>query len=216
MKIFYTLTSSGGLLERQVAQKESWLKKQDYVYASDIENEDNVKLSATNNHRSAEQKQLNSLKYLYQNKNNYDWYFFGDDDTFVNTENLVNFLKELPVEISSCGSVLTAPHLCEWPYYSGGAGFVLRKDVMNDLSKWTDFPNSGLSDISIGKLMYGKYTLSDYTDKFCGQNPFGGSCAAINPNAPHSEEKIKSNISYHYVNAEEMKKLYDMVNVIYK
>ena len=65
-----------------------------------------IKVSDDFTYSSNEPKHVNVIKYLIENDYQYEWFFFCDDDTFVNTKNLesnfeltVVFLKELGVEI---------------------------------------------------------------------------------------------------------------------
>ena len=284
MKIFFTLTTSVKLKDRHAAQKETWLKGLDYVYASDINCEDQLKFSDKRDHQSAEEKQLNSLKYLCQAKKDYDWYFFGDDDTFVNVKNLTSFLETVPPHVLSSGrithlnmasssllhflslkykklvnqnpiskyvNIIDKVH--EWmkdcekndcfssdlvrminfiekerqsvdshdikfqefilprkfPYYSGGAGFVLRREALEVLSTWEEFPYSSFSDVSMGLLMK-EHNLPLYDNlKFEGGAPFGGQYSSSSHG--DSLEKIKSMITYHYLKPQEMKKLYKLI-----
>ena len=245
MKIFFTLTTSVKLKDRHAAQKETWLKGLDYVYASDINCEDQLKFSDKRDHQSAEEKQLNSLKYLCRAKKDYDWYFFGDDDTFVNVKNLTSFLETVPPHVLSSGRIthlnMASSSLLhflslkykklvnqnpiskyvniidkvqfilprKFPYYSGGAGFVLRREALEVLSTWEEFPYSSFSDVSMGLLMK-EHNLPLYDNlKFEGGAPFGGQYSSSSHG--DSLEKIKSMITYHYLKPQEMKKLYKLI-----
>ena len=72
--VFFTIISTGKYKHsRQKTLKETWMSGGDlmlnknYMFASDIDDEDNVLLSEKTDHSSAEEKHLNSLTYLCKN-----------------------------------------------------------------------------------------------------------------------------------------------------
>ena len=93
-------------------------------------------------------KIYSTLKYLYLNHNDYDWYLKADDDTFVFVENLRNFLsrknKTSPVTYGYDFNCYV-----DKGYHSGGAGYVLSNEALkrigNRLNKnYTRCANSGM------------------------------------------------------------------------
>lgn len=80
------------------------------------------------------EKTLLSLLHIYQNYiKDYDWFFKGDDDTYVIIENLRHFLRRRPSNISFYyGYTAKTPDRF---YASGGAGYVLSQQALIDFGK---------------------------------------------------------------------------------
>ncbi|UJR36370.1 hypothetical protein I4U23_029095 [Adineta vaga] len=79
-------------------------------------------------------KVLHSLHYIYNRyRLNYDWFFKGDDDTFVIVENLRHFLRRRQSnQTSYYGYVAQTPDRF---YASGGAGYVLSQKTLIELGE---------------------------------------------------------------------------------
>ena len=215
--VFFTIISTGKYKHsRQKTLKQTWMSGSDlllnknYMFASDIDDEDNVLLSGKTDHSSAEVKHLNSLTYLCKNHNQYEWYFFCDDDTFVNLKNLNYFLSDTNLlkekNISSFGKVLsfrTDPNNPCWSYmgkdfryYSGGAGYCISRDLLFEVEKKAKLfdETTGYCDLSMGKLMKDCQLLD--VGSFHSTNPW---------ELKHNKETIKKSITYHYMNPQMMK-----------
>lgn len=205
--IFYTLIGCEAYKNtRQKALKESWLKdvSNHYIFASDEDTEDSVKLSNRKDYYSCEEKQLRSIKFLADNRSNYKWYFFGDDDTYVNTKNLQKLLSSFSGDsIGFVLSLLTDPFNTAFSrfgikaYYSGGAGFCLSQRLLLQLKDRPFPPSIHYADISMARLF--------------GNTRFTH-CTAFNPTTPaklgHADGKTLEMVTYHYVDEAEMKRLY--------
>lgn len=210
--IFYSLLSCEKYkLTRQRILRETWLSKvppSDYVFLSDEHSDDSVKMSDKKDYSSCEEKQLNSLNYLLKNKLNYEWYFFGDDDTYVNPFNLTDFLSSFTEEsVGSSLNKLSDPRNGAFDifninaYYSGGAGFVFSKKTLNSVDGKLFPPSIFYADISMGRL------LLNCGGKITDCNRF---FATNFSELKHSEETIKRAITYHYMNESQMKKAYEL------
>ena len=93
-KILYVILHGEVYKERYHNIKDTWGKDKDLLFYGDYEDIDKgiIKVSENKSYRSNEEKHINVLKYFNENSNyNYEWFFFCDDDTFVN----VNKLEEL-------------------------------------------------------------------------------------------------------------------------
>ncbi|CAF0954953.1 unnamed protein product [Rotaria sordida] len=80
------------------------------------------------------EKTLLSLLYIYkQYGHDYDWFFKGDDDTYVIIENLRHFLRRRPSNTSFYYGYIakTSDRL----YPSGGAGYVLSQEALLQFGK---------------------------------------------------------------------------------
>jgi hypothetical protein len=108
----------------------------------------------------------------------YDYYFFTDDDTFVNIRNFNKINIDPPGEAFGVGSVIhlseksiennqeskpwyfsrISGHKTELPlsYFSGGSGFIFSRESCNRIKKYLlqlsdmDIPTSPWGDVSIG------------------------------------------------------------------
>lgn len=210
-KCFYSIVSSKNFKNtRQQWLKNTWLKNLDYVFLSDINNEDNIKLSNNSDYSSGEEKVLNSYEYLWKEKNEYDWFIFCDDDTFLNIKNLENYIAT--TGFSNFGHLFTKenqPQNQIWQkegndfkYYSGGAGYVFDKETLKKIHHLTLKIKSGWGDVATGHLLKKANINLNHCDKMNWHNPYVFA---------HNEQTIKQAISYHYVQSEEM-----MINLYIK
>ncbi|CAF3673563.1 unnamed protein product [Adineta steineri] len=80
------------------------------------------------------QKVLLSLLYIYNHyRYDYDWFFKGDDDTFVIVENLRYFLRRRFSNLSICYGYMAKTTNRYYP--SGGAGYVLSQEALLQFGK---------------------------------------------------------------------------------
>lgn len=212
--IFFSILSSQKFIDtRQKDIKNTWLLNyKNYTFASDIESEDNAKLSERTDAISGEEKQINSFKYLYDNKKGFDWYFFCDDDTFVNINNLSSFINEnknmesfgylFSYETCPENSYVWSNYGKDFQYYSGGAGFCLRSDALQKVASCTTSVRTKYGDVTSGILFKeAKINLHH--------------CQRMNLYSPgrynHSSENIKHSLTYHYIKDEMMYDLYNFI-----
>jgi len=212
-KYFYAITSSKKFKNiRQQWLKNTWLKNLDYIFLSDINEEDNIKLSNDSDYSSAEEKVLNGYVYLWEQKNNYDWFIFCDDDTFLNIKKLEDYIKTC--NFSNFGYIFTKendPSNQIWQkegddfkWYSGGAGYVLNKETLKKIHNLRLDRKTGWSDAATGHLLKKAGITFNHCDKLNWHNAY---------TLRHDEEKIKQSISYHYIESEEtMKYIYSITS----
>jgi hypothetical protein len=118
-KILYVILHTCTRPDRHDGIVNSWGKDVDYIFYADCDNEEKkiVKVSDDSTYSSNEPKHINVIKYLIENDYQYDWFFFCDDDTFVNTKRLENNLENIPVAHHEAGSylkILSQPTLLTW------------------------------------------------------------------------------------------------------
>lgn len=201
--LFVILTASKFRDTRQKALRETWLKGQNHLFASDELGYNTLSLSSKKGHASAEEKQINAIRYVANHsiQGGVDRVFFCDDDTFVNVRNLNE-------SVVNCGHVLsevTDPENPLWKvrpgfrYYSGGAGFVLdiesvKKIAALEIGSWT-----GFGDIKVGEMMARAGLEPNNHHSFFKDSPehFG-----------HSAQVIKSALTYHYIDPNSMRRLW--------
>ena len=89
-KILYAILHTCIRPERYDGVVNSWGQNVDFLFYSDCDDEEKkiVKQSNDSSYASNELKHVNVIKYLEDNDYQYEWFFFCDDDTFVNTKNL--------------------------------------------------------------------------------------------------------------------------------
>ena len=174
--LFVVLTCDEYIKDRVFAIKKTWGKHVNVVYLSDTNIGDNVIGYDTPKNYDGIQEKYYQF-FLNYNFSKYEYFFFLDDDTFVNLDNL--YKLELPNfnELFCIGREL---HLTEdgkdkWGNYtgypmgkiknkntelpliypSGGSGFILSKNSVDKIQEYLkkvkeNRPISGHSDVSIG------------------------------------------------------------------
>ncbi len=214
--LFSILSTNKYKTTRQKALRETWLIGQDYFFASDIDDDDQIKLSDKTDHSSAEEKQLNAFRYIVNNGldlKGFDFFFFCDDDTSVNVT-LWDKIKERYIgqNIGWIISPQSDPRNPIWQrekdftYFSGGAGFVLSKNAVRAMAEFIPHYNdrSKYGDISVGKVIKKLGIPVTHSDLFHMNKP-----AVYN----HNNVDIKYNLTYHYVNENQMREIYEIQNI---
>jgi hypothetical protein len=194
-KIFYVILHGSMNPNRYSNITETWAKNSDYLFYSDHEDIEKkiIKVSNRKDYNSNEEKHVNIIKYLYENleKYKYEWFFFCDDDTFVNTKKLEGMLGTLDKN-SVHGSLLEGT----WPkdpflrYCSGGAGYLISIDLLKTIGEKIRILNSGYSDVTLGILLRDLKISSINYDYFRSQPP---SFYA------YKNEEIPNYITFHYI-----------------
>jgi len=194
-KILYVLLHGSVYKERKNIIKETWGINSDCLFYSDYEDDEFnvVKISSRTDYHSNEEKHINIVNYLNKNTPNYEWFFFCDDDTFVNTKklesNLDNFDKN-----SVHGSVIKC-----WPkdfnleYCSGGAGYLIHHTLLKKLIN-VPILNTGYSDVTLGIFLKENNIKSINHTYFNSQNPNFYNII---------DDKLREFISFHYIKTKE-------------
>ncbi len=203
-KILYVILHGSINKERYDNVKETWGNNVDTLFYSDYEelNKNIIKVSDRNDYHSNEEKHINVLKYVNDNIKDYEWFFFCDDDTFVNTKKLESNLETFN-KISVNGSVINC-----WPsdynlnYCSGGAGYLIHHELLNIITKNIKILNTGYSDVTLGLHLKDLNIEVIDSDLFKSQPP-----ESFN----YSDCDIKNRISFHYIKTKE-----EMNSLLYK
>jgi len=194
MKLLYCVVHTELHKHREKNILSTWGKDKDIVFYGDYELPNNptlLKVSSRSDYASGEEKQINAIPKLTITHNQYDWYYFCDNDTFVNTKLLEKFYL-------SCDQDKVYGELGnEWPqdrslfYFMGGAGFLMSNKTLNFLSDKIFHNPVMWGDVSIGiNFRHFNIETVDRKDIFHSQSPQFY-------NIPYSD--IKNHISFHYI-----------------
>jgi hypothetical protein len=201
-KILYVILHTCTRPDRYDGIVNSWGQDVDFIFYADCDNEDKkiVKVSDDSTYSSNEPKHVNVIKYLIENDYQYEWFFFCDDDTFVNTKNLESKIESFNKEKIS-GYILhnTWARDKELIYCSGGAGYLIHKSVLSKISETIKMTGSGYSDVSLGICARDLGIEFENYDEFKSQSP------------EYYEVElslIKDNFTFHYVDSDVMNELY--------
>lgn len=161
MNILYLILHTQKQSDRYYNIIDTWAKNQHYIFCSDHDDESsNVwKVSDNSDYNSGQEKQINTIKYLPIKLQNFDWYFFCDNDTFVNTKKLYEEIKNINPDEILCQSINTWPPDTTMYYPSGGAGFLISNKIMKFLHNNIEYNNVIWGDVSLG-LNLKKYNIS--------------------------------------------------------
>ena len=203
--ILYCILHTKKQEDRYLNIVKTWASDIDYLFYSDHEDitKNIVKMSDRCDYTSAEEKQVNIIHYLINNSNyhKYDWYFFCDNDSYINTKNVNKLLPNLDKN-SICGLKANS-----WPidptmfYCGGGAGFIIHRNLLHTLSKFIKVYNSGYSDVTIGLSARSAGIPIKHYDGF---NSFPPSYYNM------IKSQIDNQISFHYIKSfSEMNTLYE-------
>lgn len=229
---FITLTCEKYHNTRVSNIRKTWGKNQDITFLSDIIVGDDI-IGYDYLQKGYENVWMKYSEFLRINDSfEHDWYFFTDDDTFVNTKNVYTLLKKYNSYDSICIGHMGAIHsdgkdmngqYTGFPintisgkdthlplyYVSGGAGFILSNKSMKQISAYIkglenhEIPKSYNGDVTFGFwIRNSKIEIKDIIG-FWWTNP---------TELKHHSSEIKSSYTYHYVNESEMLELYNLSN----
>ncbi len=195
MNILYVILHGASSKDRYENIVETWGKDKNIIFYSDYEDLDKkiYKVSNRTDYHSAEEKHLNVITLIKEKFASYDWFFFCDDDTFVNTKNLENenFDKNF-----IHGYVITGewPHDVTLPFCSGGAGYLVSKENLFKIAENIFIPHTGTSDVSFGVIVKNCNLYFLNNEKFNSQAP---------EFYENKEDKLKNFITFHYIKTKE-------------
>lgn len=120
------------------------------IYYADFNEEtDIVKCTEIPSAVGNEQKILNRLIEVKKN-NNHDWYFFVDDDTFINSKNLLTFINNADKN-KTYGRLVGGWGIS---YFQGGAGVLISNLLIDKIDiKTLYLRGSTFSDVLFGQVM---------------------------------------------------------------
>lgn len=210
MNILYCVIHTKKQSDRHESIIKTWGKNKEIIFYSDHEDMSRniFKVSDRSDYCSGEEKQINIIDFLINNKtySNYDWYFFCDNDTFVNTNHCVELIKNFSIN-KVHGLVLSGTYPADRSlnYCSGGAGFLINKHIMDKLYGNVRVHNSGWGDVSLGLCL-----------RELGISCENHSCFHAFPpkNYNYNLETIKEQLTFHYITSmTAMQSLYFYTNL---
>lgn len=147
--------------------------KFDIVFYSDYSDKDRNILCVSNNagYYGVAEKTYNRIVQIFEEGITHDWYFFIDDDTCVNCEELDRFINESrdagKVYGRACGSD-------DFRFIHGGAGILIGGDAFKKIDINTLTPDvlsksSGFGDLYLGLVFRDNNIPLEFHDsQFCG------------------------------------------------
>lgn len=222
MKVLVAIKTGINTSSRIDTLEKTWAKDCDHLYFSDYEDEkyDMIKTTSNTTYYGVGEKGINFLNTVKDIESSegkildiYDWIFYVDDDTFVNVDNLREFVKTADNN-KVYGSIFDSVKDNDNPMYqrnvisktskfpSGGAGVLIGSKVFRKISKFDLFtvPTFGHDDVDMG-LNFDMYGIEQVDSK------------SFNSQAPkhygHSDEDIKKSVTYHYMIGDDMISLYE-------
>lgn len=205
-KILFCVLHTHHYRDRYNSIMSTWGKKKDIIFYADYDDpkiNNIIKVTNNDSYHSNEEKNINVFKILNQQFNNYDWYFFCDDDTFVNTKNLNDLINSEINTDHIHGLVANSWKDKSLWYCGGGAGYLVSNNILtNYLCDAVNF-NTGYSDVSVG-LNCRKFNIG--LSHHEGFNSFP-------PNDERNISKVKTvdhAITFHYIKTlQQMQTLYN-------
>lgn len=227
-KILYVVKTTQKHGNRISAILNTWLSgDEDYIFISDHEDlEKNIILTSDD---SSYEGVLKKSLFFYNNLNNikcngsdvnildyYDWILSCDDDTFVNTKMVRDFLKKCDKNdlLAYCVNVSPDkypgnPVWSEYShifkdgdcYFSGGGGILISSCTLKKVNNFVDYGNR-FDDVAIGLHLHRSGVKLIDCSLFHSTHPeFYG----------HTDSDIINSITYHHISHDRM---YDMYNYI--
>jgi len=218
-KILFCVKTTEKYVNRIDTIIDTWLSGiDDYIFYSDHEDtERNVILSSTDSsYFGCLHKTIwifNNFKNIYLSDKSvletYDWICVVDDDTFVNTKKLDEYVENLDAN-SVYGDLITPTKDPENPiwkdfvldheytYHSGGGGVLVPTKLLMDI----EFKQCGTvwDDVTVG-VIFGKNNIPLVDSQMFKSQPpeFYGK----------DNEDIKNVVTYHHIKPERMRVLFD-------
>jgi len=217
-KILFILLHGSMMPDRHNNVMSTWGKDVNILFYSDHEDKENkiYKVSDRTDYHSNEDKHVGAWKLIHKRKlyNKFDWFYFCDDDTFVN-------YKLLDSEIENFDKRKITGHVLNgtWPfdkslnYCSGGAGYLAHKSRVQFISKRLELKDTGYSDVTLGLFCRDHGIEFFHDDRFNPNDEEGKIREGYVTTDPRyknitNPEKF---FSHHYVKThEKMNKLYEL------
>lgn len=234
---FIVLSCDNYLDSRVSVIRETWAINVNCVFLIDSDLYGDPSLIGYNTPRTYDGIQEKYIKFFMNyNFEDFEYYFFTDDDTFVITKNLENESVPDPDELFCLGRhlILTETGMDKWGnntnyplerisgsdthlplnYLSGGSGFILPRKSCNAIKEYLknkeplDIPRSAHGDVSIG------FWMRACNINLIPSNNFWWATPEVLPN--NTWEKYEDDgtaLTFHYVSPQKMLELNSKYNL---
>lgn len=206
MKILYVIMHSKKFKDRVNTINKTWGKNKSLLFYGDYQDlEKNIiKVSDRDDYNSNEEKHVNIIKQIDQHILDSDWVFLCDDDTFINTKKLEDYVLSAKEDEVHGYLIKCYNKIPDLVYPSGGAGVLIHKSMISKISKKIVNRNTNFADVTLGVcLKENNITLKNMVGLH-SETP-------SHYNLDHSE--VNNNITFHHIKNElEMEKLNNFVN----
>ena len=169
-KIIFFLLTTEKYTDRQDNILSNWGKNLElYFYSEHHDQNRNVLKVCDQN--SVSTKQISIFKEIQKNfYNKSEWYFFGDDDTFVNVKKLLQDIDNF--DKSKVHGQDLGLHKCwgDLNYPSGGAGFLIHNQIIHNFFESRNY-GIDISDVTFGLNMKDMNIEIEDNPKFLSQHP---------------------------------------------
>jgi hypothetical protein len=201
-KILYVILHGSVNKNRYFNVMDTWGKYVDCLFYSDHEDKEKniIKVSDRKDYWGLEEKHINMFKILSAEYLNYDWYFFCDDDTFVNTKKMTEFLDECDTNCVYGCLINCYPNMKDLFYHSGGAGVLIHRKILDIVSKNINTKNTNFADVTLGIFLKENKITMKHDDRFHSEMPFSYGLKF---------NDAANNITFHHIKTKE-----EMVNLM--
>lgn len=225
---FITLTCEKYHNTRVESIRKTWGQNQDVYFLSDF-NIDSDIIGFDYLPKGYENVWMKYVEFIKTNSNfDHDWYFFTDDDTYVNINNINKLLTKFNSSNSICighvgelnpdardmdgnftgfpiHTIIGKDTSLPLVYVSGGAGFILSNEAMRMICQYIkdiktfDIPRSYNGDVTFGFWIRNSGIEIRDVHGFWWTNP---------KDLNHSKDDVRDSYTYHYIDHEEMLNLH--------
>lgn len=148
--ILYLIMTSHRNQIKQDNISKTWAQNKNYIFYSDRENTNTIQVTYQDDYSSNEIKTIKLIQKFPEKYLTYDWFMFCDDDTFINTKLLENILNDFD-QNKITGSLINSWLYDKTLFYlSGGAGFLMHKNILISLIDKIKLYHTGYNDVTIG------------------------------------------------------------------
>jgi hypothetical protein len=184
----------------------TWGKNVDILFYSDHQDDSKkiIKVSNRSDYHSNEEKFVNVVEQLPVEYLGYDWFFFCDSDTYVNTKLLGYSAKNFDTNFVYGQEIYTWTPDLSLGYFSGGAGYLVSNKTLKHMKDNLKTYNTGFSDVTFGMYIREFNIQKSPSELFKSQPPEYYNIKLTD---------TKNYISFHYIKTfETMSKLYQISN----
>ena len=141
----------------------------------------------------------------------YDWYVFIDDDTFVFPNRFSTMLSNFDPNKNLYLGILLE-HMLPFKYMGGGASFTLSKGTYNLVKNYIRKSDINILKKYDGVMIHGDVTMGQWiiniNKQYTNIVEYISLPLKLSSNPHRNDDELINNCSFHYVNTEELFKLY--------